>query len=257
MVKKILVLSGSQQKNGAGAQSIEMFMAKFDSTEYSFETVFLSDYNVAPCRGCTVCFQKEGCIVKDDVPLIIAKMIAADGIIFVTPVYAMNVSGLLKTFIDRISYMLHKPALYEKQSYIIITTDVGGIKPVSFYMRYMMNAFGMYNTGCLGVIAKKIKEDKNYQKKISERMMIEAKKLKDSLSRGKNYKPKFTQILRFNLWKTSAIMKRDLYPGDYQYWNKREWLTQHYYYPVKINPVQKIFLHIFRRKIRKKIEGSV
>ena len=255
-MKKILVLSGSQQKKGAGAKSIEMFMSKFDSMEYSFETVFLLDYNIASCRGCTVCFIKEKCIIRDNVPSIVEKMKSSDGIIFVTPIYAMNISGLLKTFIDRISYMLHKPALYEKHSYIIITTDIGGYKPISFYLKYMMNAFGIYNTGSLGVISKHIKKDENYQNKISNLMTIEAKKFKYFLSRGKNYKPKFTQILRFNLWKTSAIMKKDYYPGDYQYWEEKKWLDREYYYPVKTNLVQKILLNIIQKKIKKKIERT-
>ncbi|MCP4130445.1 MAG: flavodoxin family protein [bacterium] len=256
-MKKILVISGSQQKKGAGAKTIEMFKSKFDSMEYSFETVFLSDYEIASCRGCTVCFKKEECILRDDVSSIVEKMKSSDGIIFVTPIYAMNISGILKTFIDRISYMLHKPALYEKHSYIIITTDVGGFRPISFYMRYMMNAFGIYNTGYLGVIAKHIKKDENYRNKISGIMTPEAKKFKDFLSRGKNYKPKFTQVLRFNLWKISAIMKKEYYPGDYQYWEEKRWLDKEYYYPVKINSVQKILLKIIRKKIRRKLEKAV
>ncbi len=256
-MKKILIISGSQQKKGAGAKSIEMFMSKFDSMEYSFETLFLSDYKIASCRGCTVCFKKEECIIRDDVSSIVEKMKLSDGIIFVTPVYAMNISGLLKTFIDRISYMLHKPALYEKHSYIIITTDVGGFKPISFYMRYMMNAFGIYNTGYLGVIAKHIKKNENYQNQISDAMTVEAEKFKNYLSRGKNYKPKFTQILRFNLWKTSAIMKKDYYPGDYQYWEEKRWLDKEYYYPVKMNLVQKILLKVIQKRIRRKIERTV
>ncbi len=256
-MKKILVISGSQQKKGAGAKSIEMFMSNFDSAEYLIETVFLSDYKIASCRGCTVCFKKDGCIIRDDVPFIVEKMKISDGIIFVTPIYAMNISGLLKPFIDRISYMLHKPALYEKHSFIIITTDVGGFKPISFYMRYMMNAFGIYNTGYLGVIAKHIKKDENYQNKISDIMIVDAKKLKDLLNRGKNYKPKFTQVLRFNLWKISAIMKKDYYPGDYQYWVEKGWLDKEYYYPVTLNSVQKILLQIIQKMIRRKIERSL
>ncbi|OQY38209.1 MAG: hypothetical protein B6229_06540, partial [Spirochaetaceae bacterium 4572_7] len=108
---KILVISGSQQKKGAGVKATEIFMSKFDSAEYSFETVFLSDYDIGSCKGCTACFKKDKCIIKDDLSSIIEKMKSSDGIIFVTPIYAMNISGALKTFIDRISYMLHKPAL--------------------------------------------------------------------------------------------------------------------------------------------------
>jgi multimeric flavodoxin WrbA len=253
LMKKILVILGTQNKKGAGAKTVEIFNSKFDSTKYSFETVFLSDYEINSCRGCTVCFKQEKCIIKDDVGYIVEKMKSSDAIIFVTPIYAMNISGLLKTFIDRISYMLHKPALYEKHSYIIITTDVGGFKPISAYMKYMMNAFGIYNTGYTGVLAKFIKKDENYQNKISDTMTVEAEKFKTLLNRGKNYKPKFTQVLRFHLWKTSAIMKKNLYLGDYRYWEEKKWLDKDYYYPIKINIIQKIILKIIQKIIRKKI----
>lgn len=256
-MKKILVIFGSQRKKGAGVKTIEMFKSKFDCTQYSFETVFLSDYEIASCLGCTVCFKKKECVIKDDVTSIVEKMKSSDGIIFVTPIYAMNISGLLKTFIDRISYMLHKPALYEKHSYIIITTDVGGFKVISAYMKYLMNAFGIYNTGYTGVIAKFIKKDENYQNQISDAMTVEAETFKNLLNRGKTYKPKFTQILRFNLWKTSAVMKKDIYPGDYRYWEEKGWLDKDYYYPIKINAIQKIILKIIQKKIRKKIEQTV
>jgi len=257
LMKKILVIFGSHNKKGAGSKTVEIFKSKLASTEYSFETVFLSDYEINSCRGCTVCFKKKECIIKDDVTSIVEKMKSSDGIIFVTPIYAMNISGLLKTFIDRISYMLHKPALYEKHSYIIITTDVGGFKPISAYMRYLMNAFGIYNTGYTGVIAKFIKKDENYQNQISDAMTVEVEKFKNLLNRGENYKPKFTQILRFNLWKTSAIMKKNIYPGDYKYWEENGWLDKDYYYPIKINIIQKILLKIIQKKIRKKIEKTV
>ncbi len=256
-MKKNLIIAGSQRKKGAGAKATDIFKSKFDSTLYSFETIFLSDYEINSCKGCTVCFKKLECVIKDDVSSIVEKMKSSDAIIFVTPIFAMNIPGLLKTFIDRISYMLHKPALYDKHSYIIVTTDIGGVRPISMYLRYMMNAFGLYNAGYTGVIAKQIKTKEDYQNKISDTFTVEAEKFKNLLNRGKYYKPKFTQIIRFNLWKISATLKKNLYPGDFQYWQEKGWLDKDYYYPIQINLIQKILLKILKRKLRKKIEKSV
>ena len=256
-MKNILIIAGSQRKNGVGAKTVEMFKSKFDSAEYHFETVFLSDYEINSCRGCAVCFKKKECIINDNFASIVEKMKSAEGIIFVTPIYAMNVSGLLKTFFDRSCYMLHKPTFYEKHSYIIITTDIGGVKLVSLYMKSIMNAFGLYNTGYTGVLAKHMKTNEDYQNRISNAMTDEAEKFKNLLNRGKNYKPKFTQILRFNLWKTSAILKKNIYPGDYQYWEEKRWLDKDYYYPIKINTIQKLMLKIVKKAIRKKIKKAV
>ncbi len=80
---------------------------------------------------------------------------------------------------------------------------------------------------------------------------------KNFLNRGKNYKPKFTQIIRFHLWKTSAVLKKDHSLGDYKYWEEMNWLSKEYYYPIKINLVQKILLRIILIIIRKKIKRAV
>jgi len=256
-MKKILIISASQQKKGAGAKAIEMFVTKFDINKYSMEVITLSDYKIDYCKGCTACFKTKECILKDDVKSIIEKMKSSDGIIFVTPIYAMNISGLFKTFIDRTSYMLHKPALFEKHSYIIMTSDLGGFKAISMYLRYMMNAFGINNTGYFGVMSKKIKNNEDYQKKLSATMDAAATKFKDALSTGKNYNPKFTQVLRFNLWKNKAIISKDFYPGDYKHWEENDWLDKEYYYPIKMNIAKRLFLKIILRKIKKKILNSI
>ena len=256
-MKKLLVIFGSKQKKGAGVKAVEIFKSKFDEMEYSFDNVFLSDYEIKSCRGCTVCFKKEKCNIKDDIESIVGKMKSSDGLIFVTPIYAMNISGLLKTFIDRISFMLHKPALYEQHSYVIITSDIGGFKPISLYMSYIINGFSIYNTGYTGVFAKFIKNDVNYQNQISKEMTAEAETFKRLLNRGRNYQPKLAQILRFNLWKMSAIQKKEYYPGDYQYWVDKEWLGKDYYYPIRISLFQKIVIKLAKKKIRRKIEKAI
>jgi hypothetical protein len=104
---------------------------------------------------------------------------------------------------------------------------------------------------------KKILKDDEYKSQISNKMTVDARKFKELLSRGINYKPKLAQILRFNLWKISAELKKDNYPGDYDYWQDKGWLDKDYYYPIKINLFQKIILKIMIRKIRNKIKKAV
>jgi multimeric flavodoxin WrbA len=74
----------------------------------SFETLVLSKHKINPCIGCQVCHTGQNylkCIYedKDDVKGIFDKMREADIIIFATPVYLFNMSGLLKVFLDRIN----------------------------------------------------------------------------------------------------------------------------------------------------------
>lgn len=65
-----------------------------------FEHLMLKDMNLSQCFVCFVCFQKgeKYCPCKDDTSLIEQKVHDADGVIFVTPVYGMNVSALMKLY---------------------------------------------------------------------------------------------------------------------------------------------------------------
>jgi len=72
----------------------------------SFETIVLAKHKINHCIGCQVCHTEKSylkCIYeeKDDVKSIFTKMREADIIIFATPVYLFNMSGLLKVFLDR------------------------------------------------------------------------------------------------------------------------------------------------------------
>jgi NAD(P)H-dependent FMN reductase len=91
------------------------------NAEVQFEYVFLGQVNLQSCRGCYVC-QSRGeqyCPLKDERAALVAKMQQADGVIFVSPVYTFNVSGLMKNFMDRIAYTVHRPAFLGKPAILV------------------------------------------------------------------------------------------------------------------------------------------
>ena len=51
--------------------------------------------------------------IKDDALMIREEMLNADGLIFVSPVYAHQVTALMKNFIDRFAYVLHRPCFLD------------------------------------------------------------------------------------------------------------------------------------------------
>jgi NAD(P)H-dependent FMN reductase len=71
------------------------------------EVVTLARLKINRCLSCYRCQTGELHLVcvyddKDDVRGILDKMAAADILVFATPIYLMNMSGLLKTFLDRL-----------------------------------------------------------------------------------------------------------------------------------------------------------
>jgi len=256
-MKKILVISASARKNGSGIKAFKIFKEKFDPLDYDFEVMHLSDYHLQNCIGCTSCFKHEKCFMEDDLELVLDKMKRADGFIFITPIYDMNISGTLKTFFDRTTYLLHKPIFYDKHSYIITTTDMGGSRLVNTYLKYMMNAYCIDNVGGTGILSGLIKSRGNYIGKLSKRFDKEAEKFKDSLAKGKEYKPKFTQIIRFNLWRTKALKSKEVYPGDFQYWSDSSLINSDYFYPVKLNWIKKIIIRLVKVRIQRLITSRL
>ncbi len=72
------------------------------------EIISLANLKINPCSACQICHSDKynlQCIynTKDDVKNIFNKMAEADLIVFATPVYVFGMTGLMKTFLDRLN----------------------------------------------------------------------------------------------------------------------------------------------------------
>lgn len=68
------------------------------------EHVRLIQAKIQPCTACKACWQNTPgkCVIDDDMSALLEKFISSDIVVLASPIYADNVSGLLKTFIDRL-----------------------------------------------------------------------------------------------------------------------------------------------------------
>ncbi|MBD5646666.1 MAG: flavodoxin family protein [Desulfovibrio sp.] len=100
---KICILSGSPHKHGNTMQLVERYTAGAKTSGHEvtfFDTVRM---DIPPCMGCMACKKKsDGCIQHDDMEEIYPAVRDADVLVFATPMYWWNVSGPLKTAIDRL-----------------------------------------------------------------------------------------------------------------------------------------------------------
>ncbi|MDM8565141.1 flavodoxin family protein [Candidatus Halobeggiatoa sp. HSG11] len=80
----------------------------------------LSRLNIHRCDGCYTCWTKTPgkCIHKDDMTELRDKYREADLVIFVSPLYIFNVTGVLKTFMDRLLPILKPYMLLDEKGYI-------------------------------------------------------------------------------------------------------------------------------------------
>jgi multimeric flavodoxin WrbA len=103
---KITIFNGSPRGEKGNTQvMVEAFAAGATGAGAEVETIFLADKNYRGCTGCFTCwFKTPGkCIFDDDIAEMLEKMKVSDVLIFATPVYIDNVTGLMKNFMDRLA----------------------------------------------------------------------------------------------------------------------------------------------------------
>lgn len=106
---KILAINSSHRGNKGYTQFlIDKFFSGAEKAGAECETTVLTQYKINRCLGCRICHKENHylkCVYeeKDDIKLIFDKMREADILIFATPIYIFNMSGLMKTFLDRIT----------------------------------------------------------------------------------------------------------------------------------------------------------
>ncbi len=102
---KVLGICGSPKKEKSSSEYLlaQALEAAKTIGEVETELLRLADYSILPCTGCDNCVRQKPCPedAKDDVPKVLDKMEAAQGIIFASPSYFSTVPGLLKNLIDR------------------------------------------------------------------------------------------------------------------------------------------------------------
>lgn len=101
MSKKILVISTSPRMGGNSETLAEEFIRGAKEAGHETEKVCLYDKTIGFCKGCLACQQTETCVIHDDAAAIIDQMRQADVVVFATPVYFYEMSGQMKTLLDR------------------------------------------------------------------------------------------------------------------------------------------------------------
>ena len=99
---KIVVITGSPRKNGTSNFLAEEFIRGAKENGHEVFRFDSAKANVKNCIACNACaFGTKPCIQKDDFVGLSEKLLNADMIVFVTPIYYFGMSSTLKKVIDR------------------------------------------------------------------------------------------------------------------------------------------------------------
>ena len=107
-MKKVIVISTSLRPGSNSHALAEQFAKGAEAAGHQVELVSLRGKEIKFCIGCLSCQKTGACVIKDDVPAIMESVLNADVVCLATPIYYYEMSGQMKTLIDRLNAMYPK-----------------------------------------------------------------------------------------------------------------------------------------------------
>ncbi len=239
---KILVIIGSLRKKNTyeTVKKIEGYHKKYSDFEYEY--LFLKDIDFKLCTGCHVCIShgEDKCPLKDDRDLIINKIESSDGVILASPNCVMNVPWIMKNFIDRFAYTMHRPKYFNQYFMVLITSgSYMGAKQASKIVELLASGgrivtkLHVFNSP--GMNDKKVLKQEN---KIKQKAEIFYKRL----SKKVDHRPSFGFLVWFSVFKATSNESKRYSPADYNFYKDKN-----YFINLELNFFQKILISIFKK----------
>jgi multimeric flavodoxin WrbA len=108
---KIYGINGSPRPKGSTARLLKWAMEGVENACAGAETEIIDLYRMSytGCRSCFACKKKDGpsygrCGARDELSPVLEKLASADGIIFGSPIYFMDLSGQMRSFLERLLF---------------------------------------------------------------------------------------------------------------------------------------------------------
>jgi len=258
-MKHVLVISGSPRPGGNTYKITKFLEDKVCALgAATFEYLWLKDIDLGYCGGCLLCMRKgeERCPRRDDSIGLRDKMLAADGIIFASPVYVHTVSALMKNFYDRFAYLCHQPRFRDKAAMFIVTTELTGGRETLDYMRFPAFTWGFKIAAALDVVYPGFINGGKYRAQVLGQISRAAEQFHAALN--SDHRPTLLrELMFFNLMKTKVTLHRKLLPRDYQYWKERGWLHKEFYNEDNIPGFKKALAKaLVRLRVKKLVKSS-
>jgi multimeric flavodoxin WrbA len=259
---KVLAIIGSPKKGNSFriTQQVENCLKSYSScdnrekVDLEFDYLFLKESNLEMCEGCFACilYGEDKCPLKDSRADIEKRILASDGIILVSPVYSMNVPWLMKNFMDRFAYTLHRPIFVNQKLMLLVTAGDVGLKET---LKSLSNTLGGINlVAKLAVKTPPYKYRPKYEETIAHAVEKASKKFYKSLKSDKPLPSTFINVLWFQAFKIQSEITKHYLPADYNFYKDKEY----FFYETNVNPLKtfaaKFLIRLVSRGFEKNFE---
>ena len=119
-MKRVIVISTSLRHGSNSDLLADRFVEGALAAGNDVEKISLTGKDIQFCKGCLACQKLGRCVINDDVNDMMAKVLEADILAWATPIYYYEMSGQMKTLIDRMNAMY--PLDYQFRDVYLLTT---------------------------------------------------------------------------------------------------------------------------------------
>ncbi|MBI5679546.1 MAG: NAD(P)H-dependent oxidoreductase [Methanobacterium sp.] len=227
-MKNIFVFIGSPLKERSNTYTLTKMMIdkllKLDNS-IKFDLITARDVNIQACKGCWSCMNQGTCPLDkiDDMAFLKRKMLDSDFIIWGSPVYAMQVSGQMKVFLDRLASWYHTFRLAGKPGITVSTTAGAGLEEVHEYLKLVLNMAGVKVVSSLetyGTLPETLIDPENALKS-AHKMVYE---IYPYLTGEKTVETDKGLEYSFQVNKNKVIYGAEVLKADHRYWKENKML---------------------------------
>lgn len=119
-MKKVVVISTSLRLGSNSDLLADKFAEGAKAAGNDVVKFSLLGKNIQFCKGCLACQKLGRCVIKDDVNDIMSKVLNADVVVWATPIYYYEMSGQMKTLLDRLNPLF--PSDYKFRNVYMLST---------------------------------------------------------------------------------------------------------------------------------------
>ena len=124
-MSNVLVISTSLRAKSNSDLLTERLIAGAKDAGHEVEHISLKGKDLNFCIGCLSCQKTQKCALKDDAVWIAEKVKNADTLVFTTPICYYEMSGQMKTLLDRMNPLYESDYAF-REVYMIATAADGG-----------------------------------------------------------------------------------------------------------------------------------
>ncbi len=128
-MSKVLVISTSLRAKSNSDILTEKLIEGAKESGHDVEHISLKGKNIGFCIGCLACQSSQKCVIGDDAVEIAEKVKNADTIVFATPIYYYEMSGQMKTLLDRLNPLYPSDYKFRKVYMLSVAAEDEGFVP--------------------------------------------------------------------------------------------------------------------------------